>query len=30
MKASRDELESVPGLPPKIGRQIFHYLNKTK
>jgi excinuclease ABC subunit C len=30
LKASRDDLESVPGLPPKIGRQIFHYLNRTK
>lgn len=30
LKASRDDLESVPGLPPKIGRQIFHFLNKTK
>jgi excinuclease ABC subunit C len=30
MNASRDALESVPGLPPKIGRQIFHQLNKTR
>jgi excinuclease ABC subunit C len=28
--ATRDELESVPGLPPKIGRQVFHQLNKTR
>ncbi len=30
INASRDALESVPGLPPKIGRQIFHQLNKTR
>lgn len=30
MKASRDDLESVPGLPSKVGRQIFHYINKTR
>lgn len=30
MKASRDDLESVPGLPAKIGRQIFHHINKTR
>jgi excinuclease ABC subunit C len=30
LKATRDELESVPGLPAKIGRQIFHYINKTR
>ncbi|MGK2878694.1 MAG: excinuclease ABC subunit UvrC [Solirubrobacterales bacterium] len=28
--ATRDELESVPGVPAKIGRQIFHQLNKTR
>ncbi|MBJ7354873.1 MAG: excinuclease ABC subunit UvrC [Thermoleophilaceae bacterium] len=28
--ATRDQLESVPGVPPKIGRQIFHQLNKTR
>ncbi|MFT4048910.1 MAG: excinuclease ABC subunit UvrC [Solirubrobacterales bacterium] len=30
MKASRDDLESVPGLPSKVGRQIFHQLNKAR
>lgn len=30
MSADRDALESVPGLPPKIGRQIFHQINKTR
>jgi excinuclease ABC subunit C len=30
MNASRDALESVPGLPAKVGRQIFHQLNKTR
>jgi excinuclease ABC subunit C len=28
--ATRDALESVPGLPPKIGRQIFHQINRTR
>lgn len=28
--ATRDQFESVPGLPPKIGRQIFHHINKTR
>lgn len=28
--ASRDALESVPGLPAKVGRQIFHQINKTR
>lgn len=28
--ASRDQLESVPGLPPKIGREIFHHLQKSR
>ncbi|MGB1583887.1 MAG: helix-hairpin-helix domain-containing protein, partial [Solirubrobacterales bacterium] len=30
MKASRDDFESVPGLPAKVGRQIFHHINKTR
>jgi excinuclease ABC subunit C len=30
LTATRDQLESVPGLPPKIGRQIFHQINKTR
>jgi excinuclease ABC subunit C len=30
LAATRDQLESVPGLPPKIGRQIFHQINKTR
>ncbi|MGH2906300.1 MAG: excinuclease ABC subunit UvrC [Solirubrobacterales bacterium] len=30
LNASRDELESVPGLPAKVGRQIFHYINRTR
>jgi excinuclease ABC subunit C len=30
VSATRDELESVPGLPQKVGRQIFHQLNKTR
>lgn len=30
LKASRDELESVPGLPAKIGRQIFHHINRNR
>jgi excinuclease ABC subunit C len=30
VNASRDDLESVPGVPSKIGRQIFHQLNKTR
>lgn len=30
LEASRDALESVPGLPPKVGRQIFHQINKTR
>lgn len=30
VSATRDDLESVPGLPQKIGRQIFHQLNKTR
>jgi excinuclease ABC subunit C len=27
--ASREELESVPGLPPKVGRQIHQALHRT-
>lgn len=30
LKASRDELESVPGLPAKVGRQIFHHVNRSR
>lgn len=30
VSASRDQLESVPGLPPKIGREIFHHLQKSQ
>ncbi|MFY9488430.1 MAG: excinuclease ABC subunit UvrC [Solirubrobacterales bacterium] len=30
LTASRDELESVPGLPAKIGRQIFHHINRNR
>ncbi len=30
LAASRDELESVPGLPAKVGRDIFHFVNRTK
>lgn len=30
LSASRDALESVPGLPPKIGRQVFHQINKAR
>jgi excinuclease UvrABC nuclease subunit len=27
--AGREQLESVPGLPPKVGRQIHAALHKT-
>jgi excinuclease ABC subunit C len=27
--ATREELEAVPGLPPKVGRQIHQALHKT-
>jgi excinuclease ABC subunit C len=30
LRASRDQLESVPGLPAKVGRDIFHYVNRSK
>lgn len=30
VNASRDALESVPGLPSKVGRQIFHQINRTR
>lgn len=30
LAATRDALESVPGLPPKVGRQIFHQINRTR
>ncbi len=29
MDASREDLERVPGLPPKVGRELYHHLNKT-
>ena len=29
MDASREELESVPGLPPKVPRDIYEPLHKT-
>lgn len=30
LAASRDDLESVPGLPAKVGRDIFHFVNRSK
>lgn len=30
LTATRDELESVPGLPAKVGRQIFHHINRSR
>lgn len=30
LKASRDEFESIPGLPAKVGRQIFHHINRSR
>jgi excinuclease ABC subunit C len=30
LAATRDQLESVPGLPAKVGRQIFHHINRSK
>lgn len=29
MAATRDELEAVPGLPPKVARDLYEFLNKT-
>jgi excinuclease ABC subunit C len=29
LSAPREKLEAVPGLPAKVGRDIFHHLNKT-
>src|SRR5687767_2988046 len=29
LAASREELEAVPGLPAKVGRDLYHHLNKT-
>jgi excinuclease ABC subunit C len=29
MAASREEMEAVPGLPPKVARDLFEHLNKT-
>ncbi len=27
--ATREELESVPGVPPKVARDLFAHLNRT-
>ena len=27
--ATREQLEAVPGVPPKVGRDLYHHLNKT-
>ena len=27
--ATREELEAVPGVPAKVGRDLYHHLNKT-
>jgi len=29
MTATREEMEAVPGLPPKVARDLFEHLNKT-
>ena len=29
LSASREELEAVPGLPPKVARQLYVHLNRT-
>jgi excinuclease ABC subunit C len=29
LSASREQLEQVPGLPPKVARELYAYLNKT-
>ena len=29
LTATRDELEAVPGVPPKVARQLYASLNKT-
>jgi excinuclease ABC subunit C len=29
MGATRDQLEAVPGLPAKVGRDLYHHLNRT-
>jgi excinuclease ABC subunit C len=29
MSASREEMEAVPGLPPKVARDLYEHLNKT-
>jgi excinuclease ABC subunit C len=29
LAASREQLEQVPGLPPKVARQLYGYLNRT-
>lgn len=29
MAATREEMEAVPGLPPKVARDLFEHLNKT-
>ena len=27
--ATREQLEAVPGMPAKVGRDLYHHLNKT-
>jgi excinuclease ABC subunit C len=27
--ASREQLEAVPGVPPKVARRLYAHLNKT-
>ena len=29
LAATREEMESVPGLPPKVARDLYEHLNKT-
>jgi excinuclease ABC subunit C len=28
LNASREELEAVPGVPPKVARQVYEYLRR--
>jgi excinuclease ABC subunit C len=30
LAASREELEAVPGLPGKVAREIYEYVNKIR
>jgi excinuclease ABC subunit C len=30
LAASRDELEAVPGLPGKVAREVYNYVNKVR